>query len=59
MTGNQEAVYFYFRKKRRGERFVRVLHRIIPKIGVMLPYAPVQLLLFDYQDETKVSDCLG
>ena len=29
-----------------------------PQIGVMLPYAPVQLLLFDYQDETKVSDCL-
>ena len=29
-----------------------------PKIGVMLPYAPVQLLLFDYQDETKVSECL-
>ena len=29
-----------------------------PKIGVMLPYAPVQLLLFDYQYETKVSDCL-
>lgn len=29
-----------------------------PKIGVMLPYAPVQLLLFDYQDETKVSDCI-
>lgn len=29
-----------------------------PKIGVMLPYAPVQFLLFDYQDETKVSDCL-
>lgn len=29
-----------------------------PKIGVMLPYAPVQLLLFDYQDETQVSDCL-
>ena len=29
-----------------------------PKIGVMLPYAPVQLLLSDYQDETKVSDCL-
>lgn len=29
-----------------------------PKIGVMLPYAPIQLLLFDYQDETRVSDCL-
>ena len=29
-----------------------------PKVGVMLPYAPVQLLLFDYRDETAVSDCL-
>ena len=29
-----------------------------PKIGVMLPYAPIQLLLFDYQDDVEVSDCL-
>ena len=29
-----------------------------PRVGVMLPYAPVQLLLFDYQDETEISDCL-
>ena len=29
-----------------------------PKIGVMLPYAPVQLLLFDCGDGEEISDCL-
>lgn len=28
-----------------------------PKIGVMLPYAPVQLLLFSYPDGGKMTDC--
>ena len=29
-----------------------------PKIGVMLPYAPVQLLLFQYDDGLVMPDCL-
>lgn len=29
-----------------------------PKIGVMLPYAPVQLLLFDYPDHIQMPDYL-
>ena len=29
-----------------------------PKLGVMLPYAPVQLLLFDYNDDITMPDCL-
>lgn len=29
-----------------------------PKIGVMLPYAPVQLLIFDYDDGIQMSDYL-
>ena len=29
-----------------------------PKIGVMLPYAPVQMRLFDYPDDTRMPDCL-
>lgn len=29
-----------------------------PAVGVMLPYAPVQLLLFDYPDGIQMPDCL-
>ena len=29
-----------------------------PKLGVMLPYAPLQLLLFSYDDEVAMPDCL-
>lgn len=29
-----------------------------PKLGVMLPYAPVQMLLFDYDDGLQMPDCL-
>ena len=29
-----------------------------PTVGIMLPYAPVQMLLFDYTDEVKMTDCL-
>ena len=28
-----------------------------PNIGVMLPYAPVQMLLFDYPDGQELTDC--
>ena len=27
-------------------------------VGVMLPYAPVQMLLFDYPDDVEMTDCL-
>ena len=29
-----------------------------PKLGIMLPYAPLQMLLFDYDDGVKMPDCL-
>ena len=29
-----------------------------PMVGVMLPYTPVHLLLFDYNDRNEISDCL-
>ena len=29
-----------------------------PKLGLMLPYAPLQLLLFDYPDGISMPDCL-
>lgn len=29
-----------------------------PTVGVMLPYAPLQMLLFDYPDGVEMTDCL-
>ena len=29
-----------------------------PNVGVMLPYTPLHMLLFEYMDEYEVSDCL-
>lgn len=29
-----------------------------PKLGIMLPYAPLQLLLFSYDDDVVMPDCL-
>ena len=29
-----------------------------PKLGIMLPYAPLQLLLFRYDDNVRMPDCL-
>ena len=48
---------FCFRKKA-GGRLCESVAPDNPKIGVMLPYAPIQLLLFDYQDDVEVYDCL-
>lgn len=28
-----------------------------PNVGIMLPYAPVQMLLFEYPDEKEMTDC--
>lgn len=29
-----------------------------PTVGVMLPYAPIQMLMFTYDDDVKMTDCL-
>ncbi|MFC0903520.1 carbamoyltransferase HypF [Clostridium sp. MT-14] len=29
-----------------------------PMVGVMLPYAPIQMLLFTYNDDVQMTDCL-
>lgn len=56
LDGHQKPIILL--PKRKGGTLCESVAPDNPKIGVMLPYAPVQLLLFDYQDETKVSDCL-
>lgn len=56
LDGHQKPIILL--PKKEGGTLCESVAPYNPKIGVMLPYAPVQLLLFDYQDETKVSDCL-
>lgn len=56
LDGHQKPIILF--PKKEGGTLCESVAPDNPKIGVMLPYAPVQLLLFDYQDETKVSDCL-
>ena len=56
LTGHQKPILLL--RKRPGGRVCELTAPDNPKLGVMLPYAPLQLLLFDYDDGVEVSDCL-
>lgn len=56
LDGHQKPIILL--PKKAGGRLCESVAPDNPKIGVMLPYAPIQLLLFDYQDDVEVSDCL-
>lgn len=64
LTGEAEEVLDGYQKpilllpRKESGRLCEAVAPGNPKVGVMLPYAPVQLLLFDYRDDTEVSDCL-
>ena len=44
--------------RRAGGRICEAAAPSNPTLGLMLPYAPVQLLLFDYPDGGEFTDCL-
>lgn len=44
--------------KRADSTLPEVLAPFNPTLGVMLPYAPLQMLLFDYPDQTNMTDVL-
>ena len=56
LTGHQKPILLLDRKNS-GRLAVSVAPGN-PKVGVMLPYAPVQLLIFQYDDGIKMSDIL-
>ena len=56
LTGHQKPILLLDRKNS-GRLAVSVAPGN-PKVGVMLPYAPVQLLIFQYDDGIKMSDLL-
>lgn len=57
LTGYQKPIILLKRKKE--SRLCPSIAPGNPKVGVMLPYAPVQMLLFDYNDGFQLpTDCL-
>ena len=56
LTGWQKPIMLLEKRKEQS-----LSERIAPDnitVGVMLPYAPVQMLLFDYPDDVQMTDCL-
>lgn len=56
LTGHQKPILLL--EKRETSSLAPSVAPGNPKVGVMLPYAPVQMLLFDYCDDVKVADML-
>ncbi len=56
LDGHQKPIILL--KKREGGKICPAVAPGNPKVGVMLPYAPVQLLLFQYDDGREMPDCL-
>ncbi len=56
LTGHQKPILLLERKV--NGSLCEAVAPDNPRIGVMLPYAPIQLLLFDYDDGEKMPECL-
>ena len=60
LTGHQKPILLLDRRSNGGqtEKLAPSVAPGNPKVGVMLPYAPVQLLLFQYDDGIEMQDLL-
>ena len=56
LTGHQKPILLL--KRRLDSHLAKEVAPGNPKVGVMLPYAPVQMLLFDYPDGLTFTDSL-
>ncbi len=56
LTGHQKPILLLHKKE--GGKICPSVAPGNPKIGVMLPYAPIQLLLFTYDDDVTMPDAL-
>ena len=56
LTGHQKPILLLDRRE--NGSLCEAVAPENPRVGVMLPYAPVQLLLFDYDDGLTMPDCL-
>ena len=54
LTGHQKPILLLDKKEDGEETLCESIAPGNPKVGVMLPYAPVQLLLFTYDDGIRM-----
>ena len=57
LTGHQKPILL-LDKKEGVSKLAKSVAPFNPKVGMMLPYAPVQLLLFQYDDGIQMPDFL-
>ena len=57
LDGPQKPILLLRRKASAEAKLCAAVAPDNPNIGVMLPYAPVQMLLFDYPDGEPMTDC--
>lgn len=57
IEGPQKPILLLERKNSCGTKLCEEVAPENPSVGVMLPYAPVQLLLFTYPNDEEMSDC--
>lgn len=55
LDGHQKPIILL--RRRTGGKVSEPVAPENPRLGIMLPYAPVQLLLFSYPDGKEISDC--
>lgn len=58
LTGHQKPILLLDRRREKSSKLAPSVAPGNPKVGVMLPYAPLQLLLFAYDDGLAMPDCL-
>ena len=59
LDGHQKPIILLRKKEsEKGKKLAPSVAPGNPTVGVMLPYAPIQLLLFDYDDGIQMPDCL-
>lgn len=58
LDGHQKPILLLRKSGRPDARLAENIAPDNPSVGVMLPYAPVQMLLFDYPDGIRMPDCL-
>ena len=58
LTGHIKPILLLEKKINENDKLSKYIAPDNPAVGIMLPYAPIQMLLFTYDDDVEMPDCL-